>query len=39
LSGDAAEVSAALDRAGLEPVERRDGGPWCLLVARRRPVS
>jgi ribosomal protein L11 methyltransferase len=35
LGDDAADVSRALDSAGLRTVERRDEGPWCLLVARR----
>lgn len=35
LGEDAADVTAALDRAGLGVIERGDEGPWCLLVARR----
>jgi ribosomal protein L11 methyltransferase len=39
LGDDARDVARALDLAGLEPVERRDEGPWCLLVARLRAAS
>ena len=35
LGEDAADVTAALGRAGFSVSERGDEGPWCLLVARR----
>ncbi|MBZ5640644.1 MAG: 50S ribosomal protein L11 methyltransferase [Acidobacteriia bacterium] len=39
LGDDADQVSRVLRVAGLETVERRDEGPWCLLVSRRGAAS
>ncbi len=39
LDEDAGGVTAALAGAGLLVSERREEGPWCLLVARRSPPS
>jgi ribosomal protein L11 methyltransferase len=39
LGDDAAEVRNSLGRAGLGVIERLDEGAWCLLVARKDPVT